>query len=443
MLDKRTLHKNTIGHITKVMGVFLLFWAYILPLPSNIAYAQTAENALSTDNASGNAAQSNTPRQQKQAGDNPSTEGISASDYQNKTAKYSMLPEDHRSRDHYGIIDAKKYMESVTPRVTGRTFDSVIKFRLGEPDKEGLISLGTRDSFYLLGLKYENGNDNVTPDREQACHWYQRAVQEGHNKAYTKLAECYISGHGQDYNPKRAHTLYELGIRENDNRAFCGLGKLLYYNSNDPVDIQRALELCRSGFTKGDHQAAFDLYEIFRDGLKIERSEYNAKSWLRAAVKKRNKDALVELSHLYQSGYLFKKDLAKAHELIRYLALDGDIQSQFDLANIYYDNMIKTGGVDLELLERAMFWYYTVQSRSQNPLLEQQSKERFEKMARAVSTDFVEVVEARYLNWTYEKTKRIEEETKDDKIAEIDRMIPVFDKVRKAKEEANRSPIEE
>ena len=445
MLGNKTAIKFMPSPMVMIVGVLLLLWAHATP----VVYAQDAQNA---ENANAQAQAGDAQNAQPPAEDakkskkpSPATEmaELNKSEYQNDAAKYPVLKENHSARDHYGIIDAKKYMDAITPRITGRLFDPVIKLRPTVPDVNDLVALDSPDSFYLLGLKYETGEGTMAPDMKQACHWYERAVQGGHKKAYTKLAECYTSGQGRPYNPTRAKTLYELGIVNDDANAMCGLGKLLYYNSDKATDIQRALELCRSGFIKGDNQAAFDLYEIFRDGLKVPRSDYTAKSWIKSAVKKRNRDALIEQARLYKSGYLFKKDLKKAHQILRYLALDGDINSQFELANIYYDNMITERGVNTAILERAMFWYYTVQSRSKDPFLEKQSKERFQKMSRAVSADFVEMVEARYLNWTHENAERIKEESKGDDILEIDRMIPVFDKIRKEKEEAARTPVDE
>ena len=435
MLDRNALQKKRLTPMIMVMGVFLLLFLNTVP----VTHAQEAQNAQNP-NTAGQEAPAKKSKEKSAEGE---TDELNVNEYESAIPKYPVLKGDHSSRDHYGIIDAKKYMDALTPRITGRKFDPEIKVRRGTPSLEDLSRMDNPDSNYLLGLKYEKGDDNFTKDVEQSCHWYERAVQGGHVKAYAKLAACYISGQGRPYNPARAKTLYELGILNKDITAFCGLGKLLYYNSNELTDIQRALELCRSGAAKGDHQAAFDLYEIYRDGLKISRSDYSAKSWLKSAVKKRNKDALIELSRLYQSGYLFKKNIAKSHEILRYLALEGDINSQFELANMYYDNMITENGVNTEILERAMFWYYTVQSRSKDPNLEKQSRERFRKMARSVSSDFIEMVEARYLNWAYKDTYAAKDEPKDDDIVEIDRVIPVFDKIRKEKEEAARTPVEE
>ena len=451
----KTITQKSIGFpIIFIMGVFLLLWG----AGNSIAYAQDApatENANQQGNnnageqaggeqggGQGNA-NANQPKKPKAKDADSETMKLNANEYENNASKYSVLKENHPARDHYGIIDAKKYMDAITPRITGRLFDPVIKLRPTVPNLNDLATLGNPDSFYLLGLKYEMGADGMAKDWLQACHWYERAVQHSQPKAYAKLANCYTTGQGRDYNPVRAKSLYELGILNKDAKAMCGLGKLLYYNSDKPTEIQQALELCRSGFIKGDHQAAYDLYEIYRDGLKVSRSDYTAKSWLKSAVKKRNKNALVELSRLYKSGYLFKKSPNKAHEILRYLALDGDINSQFELANIYYDNMVNEGGVNTDILERAMFWYYTVQTHAKDPYLEKQSKERFMKMSRAVSADFVEMVEARYLNWTHRNAEQKKEKADNDGIMEIDRLIPVFDKIRKEKEEAARTPIDE
>lgn len=367
---------------------------------------------------------------------------LSADEYIDSTPKYPMIPQDHKARDQFGIIDAKKYMDTITPRITGKTFDPVIRLNPRVPDVEDITPLENPDSYYLLGLKYENGVGGKQRDMLQACNWYDRAVRGNVPKAYARLANCYATGQGRDYSPKLAQSLYEMGMEHNDPKSLCGLGKVLYYTSNDPADIQKGMELCRKGFGRGDSQAGIDLYKIYRDGLKIEPNLYNAKSWLKSALSRGNKTAIKEMATLYKSGYLVKRNLKKSHELLQHLALSGDIASQFELADIYYRNMVDEQGINTALLERAMFWYYTVQSRSLDPYLEEKSAERFQKMARTVSADFVEMVEARYLNWDYQTKQRLQDE-KGDEIIEIDRLIPVFDRIRKEKEEAMRLPTDD
>lgn len=367
---------------------------------------------------------------------------LSVNEYIDSSPKYPMIDKNHRSRDQFGIIDAKKYMDAITPRITGKTFDSVIRLNPTVPDVADITQLDNPDSYYVMGLKYETGTGGYQKDMLQACNWFERAVKGNVEKAHAKLANCYANGQGRDYNPSLAQSLYEIGLSHNDPKAMCGLGKVLYYTSDKPADIQRGLELCRKGFTRGDSEAGLDLYKIYRDGLKIEPNLYNAKSWLKSSLSRGNKKAIKEMANLYKSGYLVKQDLKKSHQLLEHLALGGDIESQFELADIYYQNMIDEQGINTTLLERAMFWYYTVQSRSIDPYLEQKSIKRFQEMARTVSADFVEMVEARYLNWNHLNEKRLQEQ-KGDELLEIDRLIPVFDRVRREKEEALRRPADD
>lgn len=76
-------------------------------------------------------------------------------------------------------------------------------------DLKAAANEGKADAQFVLGLKYEKG-DEVEDNCVEAARWYQKSAHQGHPYARFNLGLCYESGLGVNLDWHKALELYRL-----------------------------------------------------------------------------------------------------------------------------------------------------------------------------------------------------------------------------------------
>jgi TPR repeat protein len=79
-----------------------------------------------------------------------------------------------------------------------------------------MAAAGERESQYMLGLLYEEGQ-GVDKDDVEAAHWYSRAAGQGYVDAYFALGQLFVHRPGERQDRMAAHHWFSLA-REHGHR---------------------------------------------------------------------------------------------------------------------------------------------------------------------------------------------------------------------------------
>jgi RNA polymerase primary sigma factor len=101
-------------------------------------------------------------------------------------------------------------------------------------DLRAAASAGNSNAQFVLGLKYEKG-DEVEDNCVEAARWYQKSAQQGHPYARFNLGICYESGLGVNIDWNKALELFRLaanaGIKEAPVRIEALIKKIVEYEA--------------------------------------------------------------------------------------------------------------------------------------------------------------------------------------------------------------------
>ncbi|MFC5598220.1 tetratricopeptide repeat protein [Deinococcus cellulosilyticus] len=199
----------------------------------------------------------------------------------------------------------------------------------------------------------EHHNVGSTPDYDlqKAFALYQKAADQGNFYAMSKLARGYNYGFiGEAANPEKAKQLWIKIAEGNDPIAIYEAAEAAWRgNFNGTSGIAVAAPFYEKSANLGYGEAADRLATRYL----VEGQTAKALFWYEKAASLGNPSGIASVAYLISdSDAKVKKDLPRAFKLYQELALEGDRDSQFSLAEFYEKG--KGTGKDLK---QALFWY--------------------------------------------------------------------------------------
>lgn len=221
------------------------------------------------------------------------------------------------------------------------------------------VNAGDVEAIVDLGLAYENGWA-VDKETKKATELYQRALTQGCKSAEIRLEElkpeiqyqrgvAYLEGILTQRNFLRAREWLEKAAEQGHVEAASRLAELLQYGLGGKVDIKRAIALYEQADAGGSASAAVDLGFIYFQGRKANEDFAKARSYYERACAAFAKTPETEkwhaiygyyrLGELYRDGKGVEKDPLIAARLFRFAATHGNAYACNDLGEMYRDGV--------------------------------------------------------------------------------------------------------
>ncbi|MCP3966498.1 MAG: sel1 repeat family protein [Lentisphaerae bacterium] len=195
-------------------------------------------------------------------------------------------------------------------------------------------------ALYYMGMIYEYGLGEVTPDRVKAKRFYQMAFPTIHKQAkdgdiryINILAEMYHYGRGTDLNQKASVNLFKYCAQKSYTQATASLGVIRFTGNGIAQDTGKAKNLLLRASEEGDPRAEFFLSEVYYG----EEKNVNAFNLLQASSRKGYPPAMYKMAVKFESGSEVKADPSKARALFMAAANAGYAPSQLRVAEYYPD----------------------------------------------------------------------------------------------------------
>lgn len=205
------------------------------------------------------------------------------------------------------------------------------------------------------GLALELGPGG--PERFEAANdRYREAAAAGDGFAMYLLSRAYRFGHGVERDPSLAFEWAARSAETGDSHGLNELGSALAGGSGGAADPGRALELWRRSAALGNRRAMSNLGDAYMYGYHgVTADPAAGAAWFEKAIALEHGYSMTELAWNLQNGRLGRPDYARAHELFRRAAQQGERDAMFFLAEFYEQGMPQIG---LERdLERAIELY--------------------------------------------------------------------------------------
>ncbi|HEX2578804.1 MAG TPA: tetratricopeptide repeat protein [Rhabdochlamydiaceae bacterium] len=159
------------------------------------------------------------------------------------------------------------------------------------------------------------------PKESEGCQYFQTAVEKGFVKAYSLLADCYLSGRGVAKNESHGIGLLRLGAAFGDTNAQFTFGlytKLGLIVDQDYAAGYRWLKKAADGGHKNAQCNVAMCYEL---GQGVEQNEKEAFFWYKKAAEQGHPYARYKLGTLYEEGRGVEQDI---HEAVKWYKLAAD-----------------------------------------------------------------------------------------------------------------------
>jgi len=184
-----------------------------------------------------------------------------------------------------------------------------------------------------MGKAYANGGNY-----KEAAKWYNRAAEQGNEKANDYLKWMYEGGKGYIFDFKRIREIHKQAAKEKDAIAQYHLGWIYEYGAGVLRDGVKAVEWYTKAAEQGHKIAQFRLAWIYERGKKyifeIKRDYKKAVEWYKKAAKHYLR-ANYKLGVMYENGYGVDQDYKKAAEYYFKAAIFGDVDALYNLSWLY------------------------------------------------------------------------------------------------------------
>lgn len=205
-----------------------------------------------------------------------------------------------------------------------------------------------------VGKRYYFGREPVKEDNSQAFAWFSRAV-EGHDaEAVYLLGECFEHGFGTTENINLAHKYYCEAADGGDMDAKAKLAAWHYYGRPPvvAVDYERAFELSGSALEESG-VAAYIRALCYDNGNGVTQSRAKAVEYYEKAAEAGITGAVNDLAYIYFQGtHNVQKNYERAFVLAEKAAAVGVVDSMTLLGKCYDDGLGVPGDK-----EKALEWY--------------------------------------------------------------------------------------
>ncbi len=184
-----------------------------------------------------------------------------------------------------------------------------------------------------MGKAYANGGNY-----KEAAKWYNRAAEQGNEKANDYLKWMYEGGKGYIFDFKRIREIHKQAAKEKDAIAQYHLGWIYEYGAGVLRDGVKAVEWYTKAAEQGHKIAQFRLAWIYERGKKyifeIKRDYKKAVEWYKKSAGHYLR-ANYKLGVMYENGYGVDQNYKKAAEYYFKAAIFDDVDALYNLSWLY------------------------------------------------------------------------------------------------------------
>ena len=146
--------------------------------------------------------------------------------------------------------------------LTSRLVEGNAALKSGDPEKALLIWKELDKEYNEAGAQVNIGNlyragHGVEQDYSEAIFWYNKALKQGHPKAYYAMGVMYDNGWGVKKDHEKAAKLWDYSAQRGHVQSLYNLGILFYYGKGVPEDREKAYLAIKAAAEKG-YQPALD-----------------------------------------------------------------------------------------------------------------------------------------------------------------------------------------
>jgi len=166
-------------------------------------------------------------------------------------------------------------------------------------------------SCFSLGQSYHSGH-GVSKDDAQAAVFYQKACDEGEERACTALANLYLDGNGVSKDEARAASLFRQGCDEGAIKSCGSLGFMYENGKGVGKNMVQAVSLYQKGCDEGEAYGCASLGNLYRTGDGVAKDEALAVNLFRKGCDGGNAAGCGALGYMMELGEGIVADKAQA-----------------------------------------------------------------------------------------------------------------------------------
>ena len=150
---------------------------------------------------------------------------------------------------------------------------------------------GCAEAQNYLGSWYENGENGLAVDYQEAFRWYKKAAEQGYDLAQINIGYLYDNGLGVKENKREAVKWYKRAASKNNVSAIYQLGLCYYFANGVGMDRREALKLFREA-AKDNHAGAICMIgDYYLEGCLVEENKEEALKYYEKAAELGNEMA--------------------------------------------------------------------------------------------------------------------------------------------------------
>ena len=144
--------------------------------------------------------------------------------------------------------------------------------------------MGCTEAQDYLGYWYENGENGLDVDYQEAFRWYKKAAEQGNRYAQYDIGCLYDDGLGVKENKREAVKWFKRAASKNNVSAIYRLGLCYYFANGVGMDRREALKLFRKA-AKDNHAGAIcKIGDYYYEGCLVEENKEEALKYYEKAA---------------------------------------------------------------------------------------------------------------------------------------------------------------
>lgn len=211
---------------------------------------------------------------------------------------------------------------------------------------------GSRSSQVLLAVMYLKGDGGYPKDEKQAAYWFEKAAEQGSAYAQLIISDLYEQGRGVEKNLKVAADWREKAADRGNVEAQLKLGKMYLYSEGVAKDLDKAEYWLNRAAVEGNSEAQYLLGRLYRAHGSPKRNPALADNWLAKSAAQGYEDAIRFLHFVESIGYQAEEAFYQRPVDLHQLAMDGDVEAQYQLAMRY-----ESGAGEKKDYDEALRWF--------------------------------------------------------------------------------------